>query len=190
MEIEKRPWHVAVALTVVMSIATTIGTSASSYLLLGAKMREETERAAVELRAKGSQLACEKLQASVTLAAEINFSADRGYLNAIRLSDIPVGNTSLGGLAVPTAQINAEQLEFERRASELIPFLAESEAEILNRTTLHHYVVTSLRTSEVPLDQRVPPREGGFDANTELIGIRDGAARLADAYRIACTEQL
>ncbi len=153
-------------------------------------MREETERAAVERRAKGAQLACDKLQASATLAAEINFSADRGYLNAIQLSDFAFGNKSLGELSVPTAQINAEQLGFEKRASELIPFLAESEAETLSRTTLHHYVVTSLRTSEVPLEQRAPPREGEFDANTELAGIRDGAARLAAAYRIACTEQL
>ncbi|MFS8174150.1 hypothetical protein [Vreelandella titanicae] len=190
MEIEKRPWHVAIALTFFMSIATAIGTFASSYLLLGAKMREETERAAVERRAKGAQLACEKLQASATLAAEINFSADRGYLNAVRLSDIELEKENIDRLKVPTAQIMAEQLEFEKRASELILFLTESEAEILNRTTLHHYVVTSLRTSKVPPEQRVPPREGGFDANTELAGIRDGATRLAAAYRIACTEQL
>lgn len=190
LEIEKRPWHVAVVLTVVMSIATAIGTSVSSYLLLGAKMREETERAAVERRAKGTQLACKKLQASATLAAEINFSADRGYPNAIRISDIALENENLEQIEVPMTQIITEQLAFEKRASELIPFLAESQAEILNRTTLHHYVVTSLRASEVPPEQRVPPREGGFDANTELAGIRSGAARLAAAYRIACTEQL
>ncbi len=43
----------AVALTFVMSIATAIGNSASTYLLLGAKMREEAEKATVERRAKG-----------------------------------------------------------------------------------------------------------------------------------------
>lgn len=164
--------------------------SASTYLLLGAKMREEAGRATVERRAKGALLACEKLQASATLAAEINFSADRGYPNAIRVSNIALGKAKLGQLAVPNTQIIAEQIAFEKRASELIPFLAESEAEILNRTTLHHFVVTSLRTSEVPPEKRVPAREGGFDANTELAGIRDGAAKLAAAYRTACTEHL
>nr|WP_152665027.1 hypothetical protein [Pseudomonas toyotomiensis] len=190
MEIEKRPWHVVFALTIVMSVATAIGTSASTYLLLGAKMKEEAEMAAVERRAKGALLACEKLQASATLAAEISFSADRGYPNAIRLSDIALGKAKLRQPAVPNAQIIAEQLVFEKRASELIPFLAESDAEILNRTTLHHFVVTSLRTSEVPTEQRASPQEGGFDANAELAGIRDGAAKLAAAYRTACTEHL
>jgi hypothetical protein len=190
LDIENRPWHVAFALTVVMSIATAIGNFASTYLLLGAKMKEEAEMAAVERRAKGAQLACEKLQASATLAAEINFSADRGYPNAIRLSDIVLGKAKLGQLAVPKDQIIEEQRAFEKRASELIPFLAESDAEVLNRTTLHHFLVTSLRTSEVPSEQRVSPQKGGFDANTELAGIRDGAAKLATAYRAACTEHL
>ena len=189
LDIDKRPWHVAAALTVVMSIATAIGTSSSTYLLLGAKMREETDRAAVERRAKGAQLACEKLQASASLAAEINFSADRGYPNTFLASDIALGKAKVGQFAVPMASIVAEQLAFEKRASELIPFLAEPDAEVLNRTTLHHYVVTSLRTSDIPPEKRVPPSEGGFDANAELTGIRTGAAKLAAAYRTTCTER-
>lgn len=188
MEIETRPWYIAVVLTIVMSIATAIGTAASSYLLLGIKMREEAEKAAVERRAKGAQLACEKLLASASLAAEINFSADRGYPNAVHASDIASGKAIPGQLAVPEAQIISEQLAFEKRASELIPFLDESEAEFLNRMTLHHYVVTRLRTSDVPPEQRLPPGESSFDANTELAGIRAGAAELAAAYRAKCTE--
>jgi hypothetical protein len=143
----------------------------------------------VERRAKGTQLACEKLQASASLAAEINFSADRGYPNAVHASDIALGKAKVGQLTVPQAQIVAEQLAFEKRASELIPFLEEPETELLNRTTLHHYVVTRLRTSDVPLEQRARPSEGGFDANAEIAGIRAGAQKLAAVYRATCTER-
>lgn len=188
MEIEVRPWYVAAVLTIVMSIATAIGTAASSYLLLGIKMREEAEKAAVERRAKGEQLGCEKLLASASLAAEINFSADRGYPNAVRASDIASGKATLGQFAVPEAQIVAEQLAFEKRAAGLAPFLDESEAEVLNRTTLHHYVLTRLRTSDVVPVQRLPSGGNSFDANSELNSIRTGAAELAAAYREKCTE--
>jgi len=173
-----------------MSIATGIGTYVSSYLLLSVKMKEETEKAAIERRAKGTQVRCEKLQASASLAAEIEFIADRGYPNTIVASDIVLGNDKDETTLVPDSKIVAEQLAFERRASELIPFLSEPEAEVLNRTTLHHYVVTRMRTSPAPATQRPPPSQGGLDANAELAGIRAGAARLAAAYRTACTERL
>ena len=65
--------------------------------------------------------------------------------------------------------------------------LTEEEAKILNSVTLHHYVVTSLRTSKVPPELRASPREGGFNANEELQGIRDGGALLAATYRQSCT---
>jgi len=188
MDIDKGPWYVAAALTIVMSIATAIGTLASSYLLLGVKVREEADKAAVERRAKGAQLACEKLLASASLAAEINFSADRGYPNAVHASDIASGKATLGQFSVPEAQIVAEQLAFEKRASGLVPFLDESEAEVLNRTTLHHYVVTRLRTSDAVPVQRLPSGGNSFDANSELNSIRVGAAELAAAYREKCTE--
>jgi len=48
--------------------------------------------------------------------------------------------------------------------------------------------VTKLRTSDVPVEQRVRPGRGGFDANAEIAGIRSGAAKLAAAYRATCTE--
>ena len=81
-----------------------------------------------------------------------------------------------------------EQLAYEKRASALVPLLTEEEAEILNRVTLHHYVVTRLRTNKVPAELRASPRDGGFDANQELQGIRDGGTSLAATYRQRCTE--
>lgn len=173
VDIEKRPWHVAAALTVIMSIATAAGTYASSYFLLPVKMKEEAEKAAVERKAKGTQLHCEKLQLSASLASEIRFCADRGYSN--RISD---------------RKLLDEQLALERRAAELTPFLSEQESEILENVTLHHYVITQMRTSKVPVSERVPPSQGGFDANRELDEVRGGADKLAAAYRSRCTESL
>jgi len=171
VDIEKKPWHVAVLLTVIMSIATAIGTFVSSYILLPVKMKEEAEKAAIERKAKGAQLHCEKLQLAASLAAEIEFSADRGYSNR-----------------TPDDKLLAEQLLLEKRAAELVPFLVEGESEVLRKVTLHHYVVTQLRTSKVPVSQRVPPGQGGFDANNELDEVRRGAAALASSYRASCTE--
>lgn len=173
MEIDKRPpWHVAVALTIIMSIATAVGTFASSYFLLPVKLREETAKAAVERKAKGAQLHCEKLQLSASLAAEIVFSADRGYSNKTL-----------------DKELREEQLGLEKRSAELVPFLSEKEGDILNNITLHHYVITQMRTSKVPLNERAPPSQGGFDANEELKEVRDGSAKIAAAYRSDCTER-
>jgi hypothetical protein len=167
---ENRPWYVTVPLTVIVSIATTVGTS---YFLLPVKMTEEAEKAAVERKAKGAQLHCEKLQLSVSLASEIRFSADRGY-----------SNTTLD------SKLLNEQLTLEKRAAELTPFLSEQEGEILRHVALHHYVITQMRTSKVPVSERVPPSRGGFDANVELNEIRGGTDKLASAYRSRCTESL
>lgn len=161
----------AVVLTIIMSIATAAGTYVSSYFLLPVKLKEEAEKAAVERKAKGMQLHCEKLQKSASLASEIRFSADRGYVNN------------------PQEQnILDEQFALEKRAAELMPFLSEQEGEILNDVTLHHDVITKMRTSKVPANKRVPPARGGFDANAELNDIRGGADKLASAYRSRCTE--
>lgn len=189
MSTDARPWFAAVALTIVMSIATGIGTYASSYLLLSVKMKEETAKAVVERRSKGTQLHCEKLQSSAVLAAEIEFSANRGYPNAIFLTDLAFGVGKGRPQMVPESKIVAEQLALEKRASELIPFLSEPEASILSTVTLHHNVVTAMRTSNVPHYQRTPPSQGGHNANDELQGIRDGAAKLASMYRTRCTEE-
>ena len=48
VDIEKEAWHAVVLLTVIMSIATAIGTFVSSYILLLVKMKEEAEKAAIE----------------------------------------------------------------------------------------------------------------------------------------------
>lgn len=188
VEIESKPWHVACFLTIVMSIATGIGTVCSSYLLLTIKNEEEVSRAEIARKARGAEMHCDKLREAASLAAEIEFSADRGYPNRVSISDLLAGETFEQHQKVPREVIIDEQLAYEKRASALVPMLTENEARILNRVTLHHYVVTSLRTSKVPPELRASPREGGFNANEELQGIRDGGALLAATYRQICTE--
>ena len=56
-------------------------------------MKEEAEKARVERLAKGTAIHCEKLQLSASLAAEIDFSADRGYPNRILFADLRPGIT-------------------------------------------------------------------------------------------------
>lgn len=188
MDIEKLPFRYAIVLTIVMSFATAIGTYLSSLLLISVKAKEEAEKVVIERKAKGMLLYCEKLQLAASLAAEIEFSADRGYPNRITLEDIAFSAKNRNLQKVPESQIKLDQLSKEKRASELIPFLSESEANVLNRITLHHYVVTQLRTSRVPVSYRIPPAQGGFNANDEINGIREGAAKLASIYRTKCTE--
>jgi hypothetical protein len=187
VNLEKRPWYAVGGLMLVISIASGIGSCVSQYLLLPVKAKEEAEKAVIQTRAKGAQLHCEKLQAGATLAAQIEFSADRGYPNTVLLSELIFGTDKDRAPKVPQAEIKAEQLALEKSASELIPFLSEAEAAILNRVTLHHYVVTSLRTSKAAPRQRAVPSEGGFDANQELAGIRESATKLAAVYRAACS---
>jgi len=188
VEIENKPWHIAWFLTIIMSLATGIGTVCSSYLLLYVKNEEEANRAETARKARGAEIHCDKLREAASLAAEIGFSADRGYPNIVRLDDLLAGETFEQHQKVPREVIIDEQLAYEKRASALVPLLTEEEAEILNRVTLHHYVVTRLRTNKVPAELRASPRDGGFDANQELQGIRDGGTSLAATYRQRCTE--
>lgn len=174
MGIDKQPWLVAVALTIIMSVATAVGTYASSYFLLPVKVKEEAAKAAIERRAKGAELHCEKLQLAAALGGEIVFSADRGYVSR----------------RTTNRMLLDEQLSLEKRAAELIPFLSEQEGEILKWVTLHHDVITQMRTSKIPANKRVPPSEGGFDANSELDEIRKGSSNLSSTYRTRCTENL
>lgn len=171
MDAAKQPWHIAAGLTIMMSFATAIGTFASSYLLVPVKIREEAAKVAVDRKAKGEQLHCEKLQQAASLAAEVEFVADKGFARTI-----------------PDAQLSSDQLALEKRAAVLLPFISESDAATLNKITLHHHVVTELRTSKVPVEMRIPPAQGGFDANDELNQIRENTGKLAVAYRAGCTE--
>lgn len=189
LEIEKRPWFVVAALTVVMSISTGIGTFLSSYMMLPIKMKEESEKAAVERKAKGMQIHCEKLQISASLAAEIEFGADRGY-PSISLTEALAARAANKSLPkkISDKKLLDDQLALERRATELIPFLSESESKILQSVVLHHYVVTQMRTSNIQSNKRVLSSEGGFNASDELNQIRSGASEMAKAYRAKCTE--
>lgn len=155
-----------------MSIATAAGTYVSSYFLLPVKMKEETAKRAIERKAKGAELHCEKLQLAAALGAEIVFAADKGFV----------------GRPLSDGELLGEQLALEKRAIDLIPFLSEQEGDILKMVSLHHFTITQMRTSKVPVAQRVPSSRGGFDANSELAGIRNGAANLSFVYRSQCTE--
>jgi hypothetical protein len=186
LELENKKWQVAVLLTVVMAFATGIGNLGSSYMLLFVKNQEEADKAEIARRAKGAGLHCEKLLESASLAAEIEFSADRGYTDARRLIDL--FSDEAGTHRKQNLTLASEQLAFEKRASALIPMLSEDEAKTLSQVTLHHYVVTRMRTSTVPPEMRVAVTEGGFDANEELNGIREGGAAIAASYRHQCTE--
>ena len=157
--------------------------------MLPLKMKEEAEKAAVERKAKGMQIQCEKLQLSASLAAEIEFSADRDY-PSISLTEALAASAANKPLPqkISDKKLLDDQLTLEKRATELIPFLSESEAKTLQSVTLHHYVVTQMRTCKVPLNERVSPSEGRFDANDELNRIRSGAFEMAKAYRSRCAE--
>ncbi|MNI82334.1 hypothetical protein D3C73_1390340 [compost metagenome] len=105
-------------------------------------------------------------------------------------ADLPLDVTGEHGKKNFATTLTSEQLAYEKRASALVPMLSEDEAKVLSRVTLHHYVVTRMRTSTVPAEMRVSVADGGFDANEELKGIRDGGAALAATYRRQCTEPL
>jgi hypothetical protein len=186
LELENKKWQVAVLLAVAMAFATGIGNLGSSYMLLLVKSQEEADKAEIATRAKGAGLHCEKLLESASLAAEIEFSADRGYTKARRHIDL--FSDEAGTQRQQNMTLASEQLAFEKRASALIPMLSEDEAKTLSQVTLHNYVVTRMRTSTVPPEMRVAVTEGGFDANEELNGIREGGAALAVSYRRKCTE--
>ncbi|WP_317737497.1 hypothetical protein [Burkholderia pseudomallei] len=189
MNIENKPWHKAAALTVIMTIASGIGNYASSWLLLSVKEKEEMQKNSLDRKAAGEQLHCEKLRESASLAAEIEFSSDRGYVYAIHLTDLIRRGSSTQLDNDVIEKLKNEQLAFEKRASGLIPFLSQYEANILSNITLHHSVITAMRTSATPASLRIQPSQGGFDANEELDKIRNGASDLALSYRKTCTEK-
>ncbi|MBP5958150.1 hypothetical protein ICA16_20950 [Pseudomonas anatoliensis] len=187
MENQNRSWPVIVVLTLLMAVATGVGNWISSYLMLSSKSQEVINNAEISLRAKGAEVHCEALKNAATLASEIDFSADRGYANAIVFSELIQGKPIEEFRKISDEQVRAEQLQYEKRASAIFPLLAEDEEKILEQVTLNHYVVTQLRTSRVPLYQRTLPSEGGFNANTNLREIRENARTLANTYRTKCT---
>lgn len=187
MESQNRSWPMVVLLTLLMAIATGIGNWFSSYLMLSSKSQEVINNAEISLRAKGAEVHCSALKDAASLASEIDFSADRGYPNIIVFSELIQGKPIEEFRKVPDEQVRAEQLAFEKRASAIIPLLAEREVDILEKVTLNHYVVTQLRTSKIPPKQRASPREGGFNANDNIREIRDNARLMANIYRQKCT---
>lgn len=187
MEHQSRSWPMIVLLTMLMALASGIGNWISSYLMLSSKSQEVMNNAEISLRAKGTEVHCDALKDAASLASEIDFSADKGYANAIVLSELIQGKAIEQFRKIPDEQVRAEQLAFEKRASTIIPLLSEYEEQILGEVTLNHYVVTQLRTSRIPPSERASPSDGGFNANNNLRGIRENARMLANIYRQKCT---
>ncbi|MBB4057333.1 MULTISPECIES: hypothetical protein [Pseudomonas] len=187
MESNNHAWPTALVLTLLMTLASGVGNWISSYLMLSSKSQEIINNSEISLRAKGAEVHCDALKDAASLASEIDFSADRGYANAIVFSELIRGKSIEEFRKIPDEQIRAEQLQFEKRASTIVPLLAENESKILEQVTLNHYVVTQLRTSTVPLSGRLSPSEGGFNANTNIREIRESARALANLYRTKCT---
>lgn len=187
MEHQIRSWPMIVLLTMLMAVASGIGNWISSYLMLSSKSQEVMNNAEISLRAKGTEVHCDALKDAASLASEIDFSTDKGYANAIVLSELIQGKAIEQFRKIPDEQVRAEQLAFEKRASTIIPLLSEYEEQILGEVTLNHYVVTQLRTSRIPPSERALPSDGGFNANNNLRGIRENARMLANIYRQKCT---
>lgn len=164
--------------TIVIAVATALGTGLSSYFMLPFAMQELSARASADRRAKGEELHCQTLRTAASLAAEINYAADRGYA-----ATIPAGVVA----PVPPGLL-ADKIAFEKRAAQLTPLLTATEADWLDTVLLHHHVLVSMRTSAVPTNMRATAAEGGFEANAEIRQIRESTNRLAAHYRQNCTE--
>jgi hypothetical protein len=143
MDMDKRSWQVAMVVTVVMSMATAIGNVASSFILSSAKMKDEAAKAAIERRARGAQFHCEKLQQAASLAAEIEFRVSRSEANTMRLGKITGAMKTSKPSEAGWSEAEAEQRVFEKRASELMPFLEKTEAGLMAEIALHHNVLTN-----------------------------------------------
>ena len=207
MDMDRRSWHVALVLAVVMSFATAVGNLASSYVLFGTKVKEEAAKARVERRARGAQLHCEKLQQAASLAAEIDFRASRGDANAMSLGKLLRGIKTSKPSDAAWVETEKEQRAFEKRAFELMPFLEKSEAALMEEITLHHDVLMNLKQwgGEQPGNVKVaafasgdekerrsirgtPGEPPSFNAHQGLAVLRTNAAELAQIYRLKCTE--
>ncbi len=175
---------------ILIALFTAVITGAVNYMVstitLPLKIKEEIHKLELERRGRGATFHCENLKAGASLASEIEFKAGRGYMNNIYLADLLTGATIESLRKVPDEKIKEEQLMLEKKAAELVPFLTENQADILHRVTLHHSVLTAIRTSKFE-----PARNSdgslSFDANDQMKKIRDGARQIAAIYRTECS---
>lgn len=143
MNMDRRTWRVILILTLAMSVATIIGNLISSSILGGARLEEATAKAAIERRARGAQFHCDKLRQAASLAAEIDFRVTRNESGATNLGNLTGKGRIIRSARADGSEIEQEQRAFEKRTSELIPFLERTEALLLEEITLSHDAITN-----------------------------------------------
>lgn len=170
MNMDRRTWRVILILTVAMSVATVIGNIASSSILGGARLEEAQAKAAIERRAKGAQFHCEKLQQAASLAAEMDFRTTRNESAATSLGNL-AGKARINRTArADGSDFEQEQRAFEKRTSQLIPFLERTEALLLEEITLSHDAIMNPQpgAGERPVQLRLTA------SSPEIVGAREG----------------
>ncbi|CAI1595403.1 hypothetical protein [Serratia ficaria] len=171
--------------TLLITIATGLGNVFSAFFMLDVKKQETEDNLHADARRRATELHCTKLEESASLAAEIVFRADRGYPNAVTLHDLMYGG-KMPEKRIPDEKIKEEQKNLEHKVFGLLPYLLPDEAQIMEKVTLQHIVVTGMRTSKVPAERRVPPSEGGFNFNNEMHELRRAGALMGQMFREKC----
>lgn len=184
-EFSKKKLLQGVIFTLLITIATGLGNVLSAFFMLDVKKQETEDNRLADARRRASELHCTKLEQSASLAAEIVFRADRGYPNTVTLSDLMYGEGK-PAKRVSDEKIVEEQRELEHKVFGLLPYLLPDEAQVMEKVTLQHIVVTGLRTSKVPAERRAPPSKGGFDFNNEMNELRSAGSLMGQMFRAKC----
>lgn len=174
-----------VIFTLLITIATGLGNVFSAFFMLDVKKQETEDNLLADARRRATELHCTKLEESASLAAEIVFRADRGYPNTVTLSDLMYGG-KMPAKRVSDEKIEEEQRDLEHKVFGLLPYLLPDEAQVMEKVTLQHIVVTGMRTSKVPVARRAPPSEGGFNFNNEMNELRSAGSLMGQMFREKC----
>lgn len=184
-EFSKKKLLQGVIFTLLITIATGLGNVLSAFFMLDVKKQETEDNRLADARRRATELHCMKLEQSASLATEIVFRADRGYPNRVTLSDLIYGG-EMPAKRVSDEKIEEEQRDLEHKVFGLLPYLLPDEAQVMEKVTLQHIVVTGMRTSKVPVERRVPPSEGGFNFNNEMNELRSAGSLMGQMFREKC----
>ncbi|QIB19496.1 hypothetical protein G3M73_10010 [Escherichia coli] len=184
-EFSKKKLLQGVIFTLLITIATGLGNVLSAFFMLDVKKQETEDNRLADARRRATELHCTKLEQSASLATEIVFRADRGYPNTVTLADLNYGG-EMPAKRVSDEKIEEEQRELEHKVFGLLPYLLPDEAQVLEKVTLQHIVVTGMRTSKVPVERRAHPSEGGFDFNNEINELRSAGSLMGQMFREKC----
>ena len=184
-EFSKKKLLQGVIFTLLITIATGLGNVLSAFFMLDVKKQETEDNRLADARRRATELHCMKLEQSASLAAEIVFRADSGYPNRVTLSDLVYGG-EMPAKRVPDEKIEEEERDLENKVFGLLPYLLPDEAQVMEKVTLQHIVVTGMRTSKVPVERRAPPSEGGFNFNNEMNELRSAGSLMGQMFREKC----